>query len=842
MKSIAFFQFSTEEDLSFVLEFSGLVLTGRVFEIKITERSSNTTKATLTNGSGITVTGTNVLEVAYAKAGMTGWARGEYSADVVDITGGGASRIMAVRFDYNLPGRLVHGVQDRKAYVNWSPTQAVVTATGAIGPTGAKGDKGDQGVQGAQGNTGPSGTIAVGGVTTGAAGSEAAVTNVGTSTAAILDFTIPEGAQGIQGSAGNNGWSPSFAVVTDGARRVLQVNDWAGGEGTKPATGDYVGATGLTPIIGDAVDIRGPAGTATIPDGDKGDITTSVSGDIWTLNDGAVGLAKLAASVYVDQPTAEAGVSETGVMNSQGTKWAIDAQVPVLPFAAPIGGSGTGQVPSNLQERFKHLANAKTDFGVEPWVDGIEGGTLKDNTAALQAAVDKLQPYGGALFMPPCEGGVSAVSTGPLLVRDGVGLDGKGIALIGNGVPNSTATITAKYDYGNGLKLAPASNASMFTIAPLAGHLIVENMNFDGLGSAQSQGHVFEFQNNDSGSYGFGPQFRNVYIHSAKGSGISQGRNRAKALYDTVWVEYCLAYSGAPAWLIDSFDTEILQPGIGVNAGVGLYLGSVAQFFMSGGAIWDNGTNNFVISNSALDAVIVGTSFDGAKGGHNVLVANYTADSRLASRKFIGCTWRQRPHGGFANNTWDDLNFVGNSVSLVSPTFQGPQSGSDAKVKYHVNGSGLISMSNPTWGAASFATAAVGPASAVRAAGAQDAYIGNVANLADLSVVRSGSEIARFGSRIQTFVDSEKSAPIPRFWMDETAATANNRKLMFDISGQELRAFVAADNELSFLQFFRLRRNGVSAAVVGLTSLPTSTSGLISGDLWNDGGVVKVVL
>lgn len=77
--------------------------------------------------------------------------------------------------------------------------------------------------------------------------------------------------------------------------------------------------------------------------------------------------------------------------------------------------------------------------------------------------------------------------------------------------------------------------------------------------------------------------------------------------------------------------------------------------------------------------------------------------------------------------------------------------------------------------------------------------------------------------------------------MDETAATANNRKLMFDLTAQELPAFVAADNELSFLQFFRLRRNGVSAAIVGLTSLPTSISGLISGDLWNDGGVVKIV-
>lgn len=92
------------------------------------------------------------------------------------------------------------------------------------------------------------------------------------------------------------------------------------------------------------------------------------------------------------------------------------------------------------------------------------------------------------------------------------------------------------------------------------------------------------------------------------------------------------------------------------------------------------------------------------------------------------------------------MNFSGNSLSLVAPIFQGPQSPSDAKVRYHVDGSGPIAMSNPKWGAASFATAAIGPSAAIRAAGAHDAYIGNVANLTDLSVVRSGSEFARFGS------------------------------------------------------------------------------------------------
>lgn len=55
------------------------------------------------------------------------------------------------------------------------------------------------------GGAGPSGaaaTVGVGNVTTGAAGSHASVTNRGTSTAAILDFTIPQGAAGVGGGGG----------------------------------------------------------------------------------------------------------------------------------------------------------------------------------------------------------------------------------------------------------------------------------------------------------------------------------------------------------------------------------------------------------------------------------------------------------------------------------------------------------------------------------------------------------------------------------------------------------------------------------------------------------------
>ena len=81
-------------------------------------------------------------------------------------------------------------------------------ATGATGPQGKQGPQGLQGIQGVKGDTGPkgatgatgpqgpAGTVAVGSVTSASYGTKPKVTNSGTSTAAVLDFVIPQGAPG----------------------------------------------------------------------------------------------------------------------------------------------------------------------------------------------------------------------------------------------------------------------------------------------------------------------------------------------------------------------------------------------------------------------------------------------------------------------------------------------------------------------------------------------------------------------------------------------------------------------------------------------------------------------
>jgi hypothetical protein len=102
-------------------------------------------------------------------------------------------------------------------------TQIDVAVSGGVGPTGT---------------AGAAASVAVGTVTTGAPGSSASVVNGGTSSAAVLNFTIPAGAAGAQGPAGATG-----------------------PQGPQGLKGD-TGATGAQGPAG-ATGAQGPAGTTT---------------------------------------------------------------------------------------------------------------------------------------------------------------------------------------------------------------------------------------------------------------------------------------------------------------------------------------------------------------------------------------------------------------------------------------------------------------------------------------------------------------------------------------------------------------------------------------------------
>jgi len=111
------------------------------------------------------------------------------------IGGPGPSNVLEI-------GTVTSGVTPNATITGTSPTQTLNLVL----------PQGPQGVQGPQGPQGPT-TVAVGTTTTGAAGTNASVTNTGTATNAVFAFTIPRGATGATGAQGIQGIPGSSATI-----------------------------------------------------------------------------------------------------------------------------------------------------------------------------------------------------------------------------------------------------------------------------------------------------------------------------------------------------------------------------------------------------------------------------------------------------------------------------------------------------------------------------------------------------------------------------------------------------------------------------------------------------
>lgn len=68
-------------------------------------------------------------------------------------------------------------------------------------------------------------TVSVGTTTTGSPGTQASVVNVGTDTDPILNFTIPQGAQGNPGTDGDDGVSPVITITTITGGHAVTITD-----------------------------------------------------------------------------------------------------------------------------------------------------------------------------------------------------------------------------------------------------------------------------------------------------------------------------------------------------------------------------------------------------------------------------------------------------------------------------------------------------------------------------------------------------------------------------------------------------------------------------------------
>lgn len=91
---------------------------------------------------------------------------------------------------------------DPTVEVTPTPTGVLLTFGIPQGLPGERGMTGETGSQGEKGDTGNAATIEIGTVTTGEPGTAADVSNIGTSGAAIFNFTIPQGEKGERGEPG----------------------------------------------------------------------------------------------------------------------------------------------------------------------------------------------------------------------------------------------------------------------------------------------------------------------------------------------------------------------------------------------------------------------------------------------------------------------------------------------------------------------------------------------------------------------------------------------------------------------------------------------------------------
>jgi hypothetical protein len=229
-----------------------------------------------------------------------------------------------------------------------------------------QGEKGEQGVAGRNGTNGTNGTNGA----NGKSAYDIAVSNgyVGSESDWIKSVQGEKGDTGATGAKGNNGYSPVYQLVTNSNGTFIQITDWVGGDGTKPATG-YLSSNGVVSNINNATNIRGDKGDQGLQgvqgnDGKQG--TQGIQGvqgysayDV-AVQQGYSGTQQEWLKSLVGKPVQTINVSSTGVVkitDSSGTVFTSNTPEKETGFLVFSDSSYTQTSPLNLVSKTETALN-----------------------------------------------------------------------------------------------------------------------------------------------------------------------------------------------------------------------------------------------------------------------------------------------------------------------------------------------------------------------------------------------------------------------------------------------------------------------------------------------------
>ena len=318
---------------------------------------------------------------------------------------------------------------------------------------------GPQGAVGASGSPGASATVAVGAVSTGAAGSNAIVTNSGSSSAAIFNFIIPRGDTGATGPSGTPGPSGATGVVaatfpiiySSGTQTVGIIAATASGDGS-------MSAADKTKLDGVA-----SGATANSPDAtllDRANHTGTQAGSTITGAYTAAGMT-MATARLLGRSTAGSGAAEevaigSGLVFSGGTLTAI---------ATGSGGSGTPG-GSTTQVQFNDAGafagDADLTWNKTTNVLGITGDVNLSDGGTYTTTLQTITPTAArTISFPDATGTVALVggSSGNLTFNNA----GAYAGVANSSVDNATGNITLGSRFISSLNGAASAPPGAFT-------------------------------------------------------------------------------------------------------------------------------------------------------------------------------------------------------------------------------------------------------------------------------------------------------------------------------------------------------------------------------------------